>query len=72
MPLNMEISSKTTFGSLFLGVPVKWRFLLPKNKMPVLPFLGVWAFTKRVAVFEDSPKSDAAILGISCYVPEYL
>ena len=53
------------FGNLFLGVPVKWGFLFPKNKMAVLPFLGIF-------VFGDSPKSDSAILGISCYMPEYL
>lgn len=51
------------FGILFLGVPVKWGFLFPKNEMPVLPFLGIFALGKRVSVFGDSPKSDTAILG---------
>ena len=52
-------------GDLFLGVPVKWAFLFPKNEMPALPFLGT-------SVFGDFPKSDTAILGISCHMPEYL
>lgn len=60
------------FGDLFLGVPVKWGFLFPKNEMPVLLFLGIFVFGKRVSVFGDFPKSDIAILGISCYMPEYL
>lgn len=51
------------FGILFLGVPVKWGFLFPKNERAVLPFLGISAFGKRVPVFGDSPKSDIAILG---------
>lgn len=59
-------------GDLFLGVPVKWGFLFPKKEMPVLPLLGISAFGKREPVFGDSPKSDAAILGISCHLPECL
>ena len=44
------------FGDLVLGVPVKWGFLFPKNEMPVLPFLGIFAFGERVSVFVDFPK----------------
>ena len=29
------------FGILFLGVPVKWGFLFPKNEMAILLFLGI-------------------------------
>ena len=36
-------------GILFLGMPVKWGFLFPKNEIPVLPFLGI-------LVFGDFPK----------------
>lgn len=60
------------FGDLFLGVPVKWGFLFPKNELPVLLFLGIFTFGKRVPVFGDFPKSDTAILGINCYLPECL
>ena len=60
------------FGILFLGVPVKWGFLFPQNKVADLLFLGIFAFGKRVLFFGDSPKSGTVILGISCYMPEYL
>ncbi len=40
---------------LLLGMPVKWAFLPPRNKMPVLPFLGISVFGKRDAVFGKSP-----------------
>ena len=53
------------FGILFLGVPVKWGFLFPKNKVPILSYLGVFAFGKRVSVFGDFSKSSVTILGIS-------
>lgn len=45
------------FGDLVLGVPVKWGFLFPKNETPVLPFLGIFIFGKRMPVFGDFPKS---------------
>lgn len=60
------------FGNLFLGVPVKWGFLFPKNKEADLLLLGIFAFGKRVLFFGDFPKSGTVILGISCYMPEYL
>ena len=34
-----------------MGVPVKWGFLLPKNKSEVLPFLGICVFGKRMPIF---------------------
>lgn len=46
------------FGILFLGVPVKWGFLFPRNKRADLPFLGI-------SVFRDFPKCDTVILGTS-------
>lgn len=45
------------FGVLFLGKPVKRGFLLPKNKMPILPFLGDLVFGETAAVFGKSPIS---------------
>lgn len=60
------------FGDLVLGVPVKWGFLFPKNKEADLLLLGIFAFGKRVLFFGDFPKSGTVILGISCYMPEYL
>ena len=39
------------FGLLILGMPIKWGFLLPKNEMPILLFLGVPVFGKKELVF---------------------
>lgn len=40
----MEIFPKTIFGSLFLGVPVKWAFLFPKKKKGKMFYCGCYLF----------------------------
>ncbi len=37
-------------GVLVLGMPVKWAFLIPRNEVPFLLFLGNFTFGKRGAV----------------------
>ena len=58
------------FGILLLGVSVKWGFLFPKNKVPVLPLLGISTFGKGCLFWGFLQK--CAISGESGYLPEYL
>ena len=51
----MEIFPKTIFGSLFLGVPVKWAFLFPKKKKGKMFYCGCYLFLGDNDLFLGNP-----------------